>query len=586
MPKEDVIDQAASTDAKPGRAKPAGEPGRPTSVLRSRRLLIPAALVVIVAVLAYAVPAIALAGKVPPGTRVDGVDIGGLSREAARSRLEAGLSKRLTQPLTLVAAGKRKQHTPADLGLDFDAAATIEAAMAGATTPAGIVRSLFGSREIPPVITVDEQRLAAGLAGLAKSVDTKPVEGGIRYRGMKPRVVLPKPGRTLDLSGAAGAVRAAVTASRTSVELNVRVTPPTLTAATVRRVAATTARTAIASPLTIAGAGKEATVSKEELAAGLRFVSDGKGGLRPAFNAAKIAPDLGKALVSTPPKDASFKIAKGRPQVIPSRAGRGVDVKALGPAISQAVAAGERRVELPAAERQPRVTTAQAKKLGVKQLVSSYTTQHPCCAPRVTNIHRIADIVDGYVVKPGETFSLNGVVGKRDKARGFVEAPMILNNRFVNDVGGGVSQFATTMFNAVFFGGFQDVQHRAHQYYISRYPAGRESTVSFPQPDFRWRNDSPYGVLIKTSYTGTSVTVQFWSTKRYDIDSQSSGRYDVKPVPSLTDSGPDCIPMPGAEGFAIDVWRTFKKDGKVLRKQRFHTVYDPEPRLTCKTTES
>ncbi|GAA3248385.1 hypothetical protein GCM10020216_079750 [Nonomuraea helvata] len=202
--------------------------------------------------------------------------------------------------------------------------------------------------------------------------------------------------------------------------------------------------------------------------------------------------------------------------------------------------------------------------------------------PRVTNIHRIADIVDGYVVQPEETFSLNDVVGKRDKARGFVEAPMILNNRFVNDIGGGVSQFATTMFNAVFFGGFQDVQHRAHQYYITRYPAGRESTVSYPQPDFHWRNDSPYGVLIKTSYTATSVTVQFWSTKRYDIESQSSERYNVKSVPTLTDSGAECIPMDGAEGFAIDVWRIFKQNGKVVRKQRFHTVYDPEPRLTCK----
>nr|WP_240973200.1 VanW family protein [Nonomuraea sp. FMUSA5-5] len=220
--------------------------------------------------------------------------------------------------------------------------------------------------------------------------------------------------------------------------------------------------------------------------------------------------------------------------------------------------------------------------MGVKEKVSSFTTRHPCCAPRVTNIHRIADIVDGHVVRPGETFSLNGVVGKRDKARGFVEAPMILNNRFVNDVGGGVSQFATTMFNAVFFGGFEDVQHRAHQYYISRYPAGRESTVSYPQPDFRWRNDSRYGVLIKTSYTSTSVTVDFWSTKRYEIESKSSGRYAIKPVTELTESGPDCIPMGGVEGFAIDVWRIFKKDGKVVRKQRFHTVYDPEPRLTCK----
>ncbi|MEV4471335.1 VanW family protein [Nonomuraea sp. NPDC049504] len=533
------------------------------------------------AVLAYAVPAIVLSGQVPPGTRVDGVDIGGRSPEDARSRLEAELGRRLEQPLTLIAADERKQATPTDLGFGFDARATVEAAMEGATTPAGIVRSLFGSRHIPPVVTVDDQRLAGGLSALAKAVNRKPVEGGIRYKGLEPRATLPKSGRALDRDAAARTVRTAFAAGRTSVELGVREVKPTLTAAEVRQVATTTARTAVAAPITLTTGGKQATVSREQLAAGLRFVPDGKGGLRPAFNAAHVSQALARTLVSTPPKDASFKIVSGRPRVIPARAGRGADAKAFGPAIAKAVVTGNRRIELPAVERQPRVTTAEAKEMGVKEKVSSFTTHHPCCAPRVTNIHRIADIVDGYVVQPGETFSLNGVVGKRDKARGFVEAPMILNNRFVNDVGGGVSQFATTMFNAVFFGGFEDVQHRPHQYYISRYPAGRESTVSFPQPDFRWRNDFEHGVLIKTSYTATSITVQFWSTKRYDIESESSARYNTKPIQSLTESGPDCIPMEGVEGFTIDVWRIFKQNGKVVRKQRFNTVYDPEPRLTC-----
>ncbi|MFC4015855.1 VanW family protein [Nonomuraea purpurea] len=550
-------------------------------VPRSRRWMFIPAGVILAAVLAYTVPAIALGGKVPPGTQVDGVDIGGLQPEAARARLEQELNERVRQPMTLIAAGKRKKLTPAELGFGFDAGATIEAAMAGATTPTGIARSLFGSRRLAPTITVDEQRLTAGLTALAKSVDRKPTEGGIRYKGLEPQAKLPKAGRALDLEAAARSVRTAFAAGGASAEVDVRVKPPALTAEVVREAVSTTARTAVASPVTLASGGKKATVTREQLAAGLRFVSDGKGGLRPSFASSEVPAELAKTLVTTPPKDASFKIVGGKPRVVPSRPGRGVEVKALGPALAKAAVADGRRVDLPAAERQPRVTTAAAKKMGVKEKVGSFTSQFPCCAPRVTNIHRIAEIVDGYVVRPGETFSLNDVVGKRDKARGFVEAPMILNNRFVNDVGGGVSQFATTMFNAVFFGGFEDVQHRAHQFYISRYPAGRESTVSFPQPDFRWRNDSSHGVLIKTSYTSTSVTVDFWSTKRYEIESQSSERYNVKPIKSIKDSGDECIPMEGVEGFTIDVWRIFKKDGEVVRKQRFNTVYDPEPRLTC-----
>ncbi|WP_327088508.1 VanW family protein [Nonomuraea sp. NBC_01738] len=553
-------------------------------VTRFPRWVTALAALVAVLVLAYAVPAVVLAGEVPRGTVVAGVELGGLSPADARSRLERAIGRRPALPFTLVLAGRKVRVTPAELGLSYDLAATVEAAMAGAGTPAGVARSLFGAaRAIEPKLKVDDRRLTGKLTDLAGSVDAEPREGGVRYRGLEPRAVLPKAGRALDRDQAAAAVRQAFLGARESVTLRVRVVPPAVPAAEVRKVAAGQARTAVAMPLTLANGGRTAIVSRERLAANLRFTADGAR-LRPRFDASRIAPEVTGALVAADrrPRDASFEIVKGRPRVVPAREGRGVEAGALGRAVAAALEKGERQVAAPVTTTPPRVTTRAAAKLGIKEKVSSFTSRYPCCAPRVTNIHRIADLVDGHVVLPGETFSLNGVVGKRDKARGFVEAPMILNNRFVNDVGGGVSQFATTMFNAVFFGGFQDVQHSPHQYYISRYPAGRESTVSFPQPDFRWRNDSPYGVLVRASYTGTSVTVQFWSTKRYDISSTSSPRYQVKPITTIEESGPDCIPMGGSEGFAIDVWRTFKKDGKVLRKQRFHTVYDAEPKLVCR----
>ncbi|MFI7144114.1 VanW family protein [Nonomuraea sp. NPDC050022] len=552
---------------------------------RRRRWILVAVAAVAVMAAAYAVPAIALGGQVPSGTSIGGVDVGGLPEADARARLERELGERATRPMALSVAGKTTRLTPAELGLGFDIPATLEAALDGAGSPAGVVRSLFGEdRELQPRITADESRLTARLAALAKTIDRKPREGGVRYQGLEPQVIPAKSGRALDRDAGARLVREAFLGNRATVALPLRTLPPRISSAEVRRVAGSLATAAVASPLTLVNGDRKAGLTRAQLAAGLRFVSDGQGSLRPSFRSGELLPDLQKQLVpaSHQPQDASFEIVKGKPRVLPARPGRGIDAKAFGGAVSAALAAGQREVKVPVAEAQPRLTTEQARKLEVKKKVSTFTTRYPCCAPRVTNIHRIADIVDGHVVMPGETFSLNGLVGKRDKARGFVEAPMILNNRFVNDVGGGVSQFATTMFNAVFFGGFQDVQHMAHQYYITRYPAGRESTVSYPQPDFRWRNDSPYGVLIKTSYTSTSITVDFWSTKRYDVTAQSSARYDVKTAPSLTDSGKDCIPMGGAEGFAIDVWRIFKKDGKEVRRQKFHTVYAAEPRLTCK----
>jgi vancomycin resistance protein YoaR len=199
----------------------------------------------------------------------------------------------------------------------------------------------------------------------------------------------------------------------------------------------------------------------------------------------------------------------------------------------------------------------------------------------VQNIHTIADIVDGYVVLPGETFSLNAVVGKRDTARGFVQAPQILRGEFVKEVGGGVSQFATTLFNAVFFSGLKDVQHTPHSYYISRYPPGRESTVSYPEPDFRFQDDAPTGVLITTAYTARSITVTFWGTKRYDVEAETGPRTRIRPYEKQYVTRDDCTPASGAEGFDIVVTRVFKQAGRVVKREPFKTRYKPEPNFIC-----
>jgi vancomycin resistance protein YoaR len=456
-------------------------------------------------------------------------------------------------------------------------------------SPIGLVRRIFaGARAVPPVVRMDPAKMNAVVARLAKAVDRRKREGSIRYAGLRPVATLPKSGRVVDRAAAANVIRTAFPRTRAgagpSVPLPLTTDAPTVAAAQVRRFAAAEARTAVATPVTLTNGSRRAALARETLAANLTFGADGRGGLRPRFNAGRAVDTVERRLIdqAKAPRDATYKIVNNRPRLVPARVGEGVDTAKLATSITEVITErGGRTVPIQVKVTKPRVTTAEARKLGIREKISSFTTHHPCCAPRVTNIHRMADIVDGHLVRPGATFSLNGVVGQRDRARGFVEAPMILNGRFVDDVGGGVSQFATTMFNAVFFGGLADVQHTPHQFYISRYPAGRESTVSYPQPDFRWRNDSPYGVLVQTSYSGTSITVTFWSTKRYTIESKSSAPYDVKNFDTQTDSGKDCIPMEGAKGFTIDVWRIFKQDGAVVRRQQFHTVYQPEPKLTC-----
>ena len=182
---------------------------------------------------------------------------------------------------------------------------------------------------------------------------------------------------------------------------------------------------------------------------------------------------------------------------------------------------------------------------------------------------------------PGATFSLNQFVGPRDTKRGFVEAPMIEDGLFIDSVGGGVSQFATTMYNAVFFAGLKDIEHHPHSYYISRYPAGREATVSYPNPNLIFQNDEPTAIVVTTSYTGTSLTVTFWGTKYYDITSTSSARYAPTTTGTVYNPRPDCEAAAGEPGFQIDVTQTFLQNGVPVRTHVLHTKYSPEPIIVC-----
>jgi vancomycin resistance protein YoaR len=133
----------------------------------------------------------------------------------------------------------------------------------------------------------------------------------------------------------------------------------------------------------------------------------------------------------------------------------------------------------------------------VKEVIGTFTSRHPCCAPRVTNIHRIADLVDGHVVLPGERFDLNEITGPRDRARGFVDAPQILEGEFVDRIGGGISQFVTTMFNAVFFSGLKDVEHS---------PTATTSAATRPAARRRSPTPSPTSSSRTTARTASSST--------------------------------------------------------------------------------
>lgn len=160
----------------------------------------------------------------------------------------------------------------------------------------------------------------------------------------------------------------------------------------------------------------------------------------------------------------------------------------------------------------PARTTAQARALRIREQVSEFRTPYACCQPRVTNIQRAAAILDGTVVPPGGTFSLNEVLGERTAARGFVPAPQINAGELEDAIGGGVSQVSTTTFNAAFFAGMRIVTHTPHEFWITRYPPGREATVSWGGPEMVFENDWDAGLLVTADADDAGITVRMYSS--------------------------------------------------------------------------
>lgn len=564
---------------------PAFEPEPPR-----RRRLLPGliVLVLLLGTLAYVVPAVMMSGAVLRGTRVAGVEIGGLTVTQAADKLRTELGAKLSKPVTVDIGGKRDTIQPDEAGLELDVVGTIGQAPSGFPGPMEVWRGLTGTTDVQPKVTIDSSQLTRTVEGLAEGVDKQAREGRVAFAGLEPKARMPEDGVLLDRDDAVRRIGDAFLRGGGTVALTMRPAKPDTTAEAVET-AVEKAKKAVSAPVTLTLGTRRAQLSPALIAANLTYVPDGDGTLVPRFDAKSALRPVESSLVDATqqPRDATYQIVNGKPVLVPARRGHGVNDKLLARDIEAMFTAdGERTVEVRLGVVAPGVTTGQVRGLGIKESVGTFSTTFDCCLPRATNIRRIAQEFDGRLVKPGETLSINEVTGERTVEDGYVEAGQIVGGRMANIVGGGVAQFATTMYNAAFLGGFDLVEHEPMDYFAPAYPAGRDAALLYPDRDLKWRNDSEYGVLIKTATTPTSVTVTLWSTKRYDkVEAIESERRDLTAFGRATSSEPGCVATDGEQGFTIDVTRVFYKDGKVVKKdKKLTTKYRPQTALTCIST--
>lgn len=291
--------------------------------------------------------------------------------------------------------------------------------------------------------------------------------------------------------------------------------------------------------------------------------------------------------LSTKPTDAELiiDVETDEVTVVPSVATQEPDPEALAARVDEAARTTSRSADLAYREgAQPEVTTADIAALGITGLIGEFTTPHNCCEPRVTNIQLIADATDGALVMPGETFSLNAHVGQRTREKGYVAAPAIIGGELkccdsIINIGGGTSQWTTTLYNAAFFAGLEDVSHTPHSLWISRYPEGREATLGWLQPDLVFRNNTPNAFIIRTTYTDTSVTAKIYGDNGgLKVEAGLSGRYNLSGIITRYETNPDLacgterVKTPGSGGWSVDVFRyiTFPDGRQATEKWTWH----------------
>jgi len=571
-----------------------------------RVVVLALAVVLIGSTLIAVVDVVVSAGKIHPGVRIGDIPVGSLSVVDARARLQAESAKQLARPVTARADARTWTVTAAQVGAEVDIIGSVERAnRVGREGGLGRMISeraaaVFGGVSVDAKVDGDPELTGAVLATIESAVAVPARDASIAVEGVAVRLIAAKPGVRLRtararadipvtdadaqaaLKDAGRLVAGPVTVVYKGATHNVaRETVATWIAFTPRPVDPKTGQPIPAATATAAAA---ATASADVTGApvpGRRYALDA--GFDPARIGVAIAP-FTKG-VGRPAIDAQFVAAKGRVSIKPGQVGLGPDLASLAHDLERACITGQpRRAELSLTETQPRMTTEQAEAMRISDRISTFTTTFSAGnLPRTNNIRLLAASLDNKLVPPGGTFSFNASAGERTAKKGYQEAPAIVNGKLVPQLGGGVCQVGTTFFNAVFFSGLPVIERRNHSFYISHYPMGRDATVSWGGPDFKWKNDTANWILIRTQVSGGSLTVSLYGTDPgYQVDYTTGAFTNVKPHtvsevkdPTLT-KGAKVIEDGGVDGGNVTVIRTVYKGGKVVRTDTFVSHYRPK----------
>ncbi|WP_312801350.1 VanW family protein [Corynebacterium variabile] len=525
-------------------------------------------------------------GTVPRGVSVGGVDIGGMSPNQAEVRLRNQLADEVKTPVDVTAGGLETTVDPVTSGLTVDWDATVDQAGEQPKNPITRVTSFWQTREVGTVSHFNDNLVNGAVRRVADdlSQDASNATLAINDQG-KADIADDVDGQSVEQDAVDAAIRDNWLNTDHRVSVDADVTRAAVSREEADKVAREVVDKVTSGDLVFSGRDNvEGVLRPADMGRVVTFVPDGDS-LRTDWNteAAKeiLTGQLGQTEVEF--RNANFEVNGNDLTVIPSQDGVEIDwEKTLDKLQDKLLDTRERHHDVTYNDRKATYTTEMAEKATFDDVMGEFSTDGFASDSGV-NIRRVAEQVNGAIVLPGETFSLNGYTGPRGEAQGYVDAGVIQDGHADTAVGGGISQFATTLYNASYFAGMEDVAHTAHSYYISRYPAGREATVYEGAIDLQFKNTFDTPVLIQASADSSSVSVKLRGVRHVDVESIPGAKTNYTDPERIELEGDKCSPSSGSRGFTTTDTRVVRDlSGREVSRNTTTTKYDPSPIVTCK----
>ncbi len=555
------------------------------------------------------------AGRIYPGVSVTGIDLSNLTEGEAALKLRQEFKYPESGRLLFTDKDNKWIFNPQQMGLSVDLLATANAAYRfgrEGSLLANLAQQLSArgsGYSIQPTIIYDQAQAYKNLQQVADVVNKPLIEADLNLNNTEVATTEGQIGRNLDIPATLKAVDALLLGTQEGVvPLVVQESIPVMMQV---GPSADLARQILSQSIYFKmpenGPQVDPWVLEPETMAKLlvfiRTEGDGKTDYTLSLNqdilknylaslapSVQLQPENARAIFNTETKQ--FEVLR------PSVTGYSLDLEASLKVINDAVLAGNHEATLVFKVDQPAVAdNTDPASLGITELVAETTSYfYGSSRERLQNIKAASESFRGVLVPPNSVFSMGDYLQDISLENGYAEGLIIVGNQTVKGVGGGVCQVSTTLFREVFMAGFPIVARYPHAYRVGYYEqdargysdpnrAGLDATVYLPLVDMKFKNDTPYWMVMDTEMGDYSLTWRIWSTRDgRSVEVSSTGITNVVPPPAPVyrenpELPPDTIVQVdwAVEGASVDVSRVVYKDGAVYFSDTIHTTYQPWP---------